>query len=228
LEAKKDALTAEIEELKNAINNTKESLTSATTIRAQEKATNNETVHDATEGFKAVVEAIGILKEFYKTAAKATTSLLQTSASPIEENITEGGALVGAYTGSQANATNIFALLEVIKDDFDRTIRTTEAAEREAQAEFVLFERTSLSSIKAKETQQSLSTQDLTSTQNAIDTGMVDLQNTQDLLDDDIKTIEGMKQMCIDTTMSYKERKAAREAEIAALKKAHDMLLPQF
>jgi len=46
------------------------------------------------------------------------------------------------------------------------------------------------------------------------------LETQQKLLDDALKAIEDLKPMCIDTGMSYEDRKTKREEEIAALKKA--------
>jgi len=126
----------------------------------------------------------------------------------------------GSYRGSQEASTGIIGLLEVIKSDFDRTARKTLQAEKKAQAEFVEFDRTSRVDIKSKETQLEIDKEELKSTKSAIDRTVEDMETAQKLLDGAVKTIEELKPMCIDTGMSYKERAAKRDEEIAALKKA--------
>ena len=51
-------------------------MSQATAIRAEEKATNEQTIKDAVEAQTAVAQALTVLKEFYAKAATAT-SLVQ-------------------------------------------------------------------------------------------------------------------------------------------------------
>jgi len=60
----------------------------------------------------------------------------------------------------------------------------------------------------------------LKTTRTSLKTKMEDLQTAQKLLDDALKELETLKPTCIDTGMSYKDRVAKREEEMAALKKA--------
>lgn len=105
-------------------------------------------VKDAKEGLEAIKQAIGILKDFYKGAAKAKV-LLQ--ASPIdEEGENPGSGMDGAYKGNQDAAGGIIGMLEVIQSDFERAIKTTSAAEKVSQRVFVLFDRGSKGSTSSK------------------------------------------------------------------------------
>merc|ERR1719510_1832603 len=104
--------------------------------------------------------------------------------------------------------------------------RKTQESEEKAVAEFVEFDRTSKVSIKSMETTMELNKEELDSTAIAITQTISDLKSTQALLDASLKTIENLKPMCIDTAMSYDERKTKREEEIAALKKALTLLAP--
>jgi len=216
LESKKDELEMGIEELEKAIPKAKKALKEAAEQRKEEKEENLKIISDAGDGKESVGEAITVLKEFYKKAGKAKM-LLQ--ASPVDED-TEGPGFEGSYRGSQESSTGIIGLLEVIKSDFDRTARKTLQAEKKAQAEFVEFDRTSRVDIKTKETQLEIDKEELKSTKAAIDRTVEDMETAQKLLDGALKTIEDLKPMCIDTGMSYKERAAKRDEEIAALKKA--------
>jgi len=220
LEAKKDELEEELESLASSLKELNEQLVEATKLRADEKEENIATLKEAKEGLAALKEAITILKVFYKQSGKAKVFL---QASPVDED-TSGPGFDGAYKGKQAASKGIIGLLEVIKSDFERTLKTTAGAEKKAAADFVEFDRTSKADIGGKETKTTLDEQDLETTKTTIEKKMKDLTTNMDLLDDALKVIEELKPACIDTGMSYTERVAKREEEIAALKKALCML----
>merc|ERR1719161_3240966 len=186
------------------------------------------TVKDSTECLAAIKEAIAILKEFYKNAAKNTV-LVQLAASPIDEEggVGAGGQAQGAYKGKQTAAEGIIGMLEVIKSDFERSIKQTSEMDAEAHKAFVLFDRQSKGSISTKDTTKTQAEGDLKETIIKIADAMQDLKDSQSLLDDALKAYEELKPQCIDTGMSYEERVAAREKEIKALKKALCQLDPE-
>jgi hypothetical protein len=130
----------------------------------------------------------------------------------------------GAYQGNQAASGGILGMMNVIKSDFERTIKVTKADEYEAARSFAEFDTTTKSSISSKETAKSMFEGDLANTNAAINEGMADLTEHMKLLDDVLKTFEDLKPACIDTGMSYSERVAKREDEIEALKTALCML----
>jgi peptidoglycan hydrolase CwlO-like protein len=216
LEVKKAELEAELEQLSSSISKLTDDLATADADRKSEKEVNLQTLKDAREGLAAVKEAINVLKVFYKNAAKAT---VLAQASPVDED-TDGAGFSGAYKGNQKQSTGIIGLLEVMKSDFERTLKVTDATEKRSAADFVLFDRTAKSDIGGKETKVELDKEDLATTNAAIEQGLLDLQTNQDLLDAAVKTIEDLKPTCIDTTMSYDERVQKREEEMAALKRA--------
>merc|ERR1719297_608618 len=250
LEAKRDELKAEIAQLTEDIEALEKALKEATELgkarkdrdfryqdvkslsvelgsleakRDEEKAENLQTIKDASSGLEAVTEAIAILSAFYKQAAKAT---VLAQASPVDED-TQGPGFEGAYKGKQEASTGIIGMLEVIKSDFDRTVRHTTEAEAKAHADHVLFDRESKTDISGKETKKKLDEEDLATTLTTIEQKMTDLQTAQDLLESALKAIEALKPTCIDTGMSYEERVAKREEEIEALKKALCILDPE-
>jgi len=215
LEAKEDELVQEIKELTRDIKDETQALKETTKERKEEKEVNLETLSVAKDGLAAVNEAILILRTFYKQAAKA--SLLQ--ASPVDED-TQGPGFDGNYKGSQGKSNAVFALLETIASDFDRTLRTTEEAEHNAHREFVAFDQSSQSSIAAKTTKKELDTQDLKTTRTSNKQASEDLQTAVDLMDKALEELEELKPTCTDTGMSYSDRVAARKEEMKALEKA--------
>jgi len=222
LELKRDELTAENEVLTEELTTLRFDLGNATEDRATEHDANTGTISTAKEGLSAVQQAITILKVFYKRAGKATV-LIQ--ASPVDED-TDGAGFKGAYQGKQESSKGIIGMLQVIESDFDRTVRTTEAAEKAAHESFVKFDRVSRADIKGKETKHELNEEDLTTTNNNIDLKSNDLTTAQGLLDDALRVFESLKPTCIDTSMSYADRVAKREEEIEALNKALCFLDP--
>jgi len=223
LEAKRDELKAELSQLKEDLEALAKALKEATEIRKKEKTNNLQTIKDASSGLEAVSEAIAVLSAFYKQSAKAT---VLAQASPVDED-TQGPGFEGAYKGKQRASTGIIGMLEVIKSDFDRTVRQTTDAEAKAHADFVEFDQESRSDTSGKEMKKKLDEEDLATTLTTIEQKMTDMQTAQDLLDAALKVIEGLKPTCIDTGMSYEERVAKREEEIAALKKALCILDPE-
>merc|ERR1719230_2150059 len=175
LEASRDQLEDEIAALTKELAELNTSLTETTELRAKEKEENLDTLTKAGEGLDAVTEAIGILQNFYKGAAKGKV-LLQVS--PVDENAASQGTADGAYQGNQAASGGIIGFMNVIKSDFERTIKTVKAEEYEASRSFAEFDTTTKSSISAKETSKGMKEADLTNTNAAITQGMADLTNT--------------------------------------------------
>jgi len=214
LEAKKATLEEEIATLTQEISDLNDSLAKQTKLRTEEKAENMDTLDKAKAGLAAVKDAYDVLQTFYKNAAKGKVSLVQ--ASPVNAPATSGGA----YKGGAAKAGGIFAMLDVIVSDFERSIRVVTEAENEAHASFIEFERTTKSSIMSKETGKSQAELDLKETDQKIAEGMEDLDMHQKMLDDALKELEDLRPACVDTGMSYADKVAKREEEIDALKKA--------
>jgi peptidoglycan hydrolase CwlO-like protein len=217
LEAKEDELTEEIDHLTKSISDAEDLLKKTTEDREEEKADNIKTLKTAKQGYASVTEALALLKQFYSSAARASAALVQ--ASPIDED-TSGPGFSGSYKGKQGGMKAVFALLETIQSDFDRTIRKTEEAEGSAHRDHVSFVQATKSQIASESTKKELDEQDLKSTKTNIKAKYADMQANMDLLDDALQELEALKPTCIDTGMSYKDRVAKREDEMAALKKA--------
>jgi len=222
LEAKESALDEEIKQLQKDIKELNKALKDTTKEREDEKKANAKTLKTAKEGLEGVNEALLVLKSFYNQAAKA--ALVQ--ASPLDED-TSGPGFSGNYKGKQGGMKAVFALLETLASDFDRTLRTTEESEHNAHREYVAFSQAAQSSLGSKTTKQSLDEQDLKTTRTNIKTTTDDLQTATNLCDAALKELEELKPTCIDTGMSYAERVAKREEEIKALKNALQILAPQ-
>merc|ERR1719324_1073897 len=133
-------LKEEIAQLTNEIAELNKGLSEATTLRGNERAENEKTLADATQGKAGVDKAIEILKEFYDNA------LVQTGAKYVPPGAGADGQTVGDMApdsgfseenhGNQDAASGIMGQLSVIQSDFERTIETTNTQESDAEEEF--------------------------------------------------------------------------------------------
>merc|ERR1719460_1682250 len=124
LEASIAKLTEEIAELTEAVAALDAAMAKATSIRQEEKATNEVTIKDAGEAQTAVAQALTVLKEFYAKAGDATALLQQPE------------IFDSPYKGMQSENGGVVGMLEVIESDFARLEADTKAAEASAQKEY--------------------------------------------------------------------------------------------
>merc|ERR1719163_6059 len=82
--ANKAALKEEHKQLKHEKKEVEQALHDATVIRNQEKSDNKDTLKHAKAGLSALNDAIKVLEDFYKGAAKGSVSLVQTDTSPVD------------------------------------------------------------------------------------------------------------------------------------------------
>jgi hypothetical protein len=218
--ARREKLDEEMKTLTADISTLSTDLAERTTDRAEEKAENEVQTREAKEGVEAVQQAIDILGHFYGAAAQATVEL-QTN----QPDDAPDSGFDGAYTGSQGASTGILGMMDVIKGDFERTIKDAEEAEITQKSEFVDYERETKVSLNTKQSGLDHATSDHTETVNKLSTDMEEFVTQSELLDAAVKTWENLIPGCVaDPGMSYEERVARREAEVAALKDAYCIL----
>jgi len=216
LQAKRDELKQEIKELTKDLKEETQALKETDKERQEEKDANMKTLSTAKAGLESVNNAILILRTFYKQAAKAAF----VQASPLDEDAGSKAGFSGNYKGKQGSSNAIFALLETIASDFDRTLRKTEEAEHQAHRDFVDYSQTAKASIAGKTTKKELDEEDLKTTLTSIASKTDDMQTAVDLMDSALQELQKLTPTCIDTGMSYSERVKKREEEMEALKKA--------
>merc|ERR1719375_417019 len=111
-------------------------------------------------------------------------------------------------------------MMEVIMDDFERTISTTSEEEEKAVREFTELNRKTQISIDTKTEGKEAKTSEVTDLHSTIEQELTDLKDEQDLLDKAITELLELQPACIETGMSYEERVAKREQELESLKQA--------
>jgi len=199
--------------------------------RAADKKQNAETVVEATAGLNALNQAVNVLSAFYNKAAKEkdTKDAGQSKkvAAATAANDADAGFKGGdAYSGSQAASGGILAMLDVIKSDFTRTIKMTQKAEVDGKQDYDAFTDGSNTVIKEQTAIQKTKTLEKSNTDSKIGSLGRDLKKQTDSLVTIIQELIELQKSCIDTGMSYKERKERRAQETQALRKALCILDP--
>jgi len=219
LEAVRNKLKEEIETLVIEIEDLNEQQETSTKLRKQENAENESTVMEAEAGLEAVKEAMDILDKFYKTAAKEEVDL-GLMQGPLDDMPDSGFDAGEAYTGAGAESGGILGMLDVIKSDFERTIKETNKAEKSAAKEYHDFMTESGKSLAEKTMAQEQKTKQKDNAIEELASADTDITAQTSLLRIAIRELLELKPTCIDTGMSYEERVARREDEIESLKKA--------
>merc|ERR1719159_1233509 len=185
----------------------------ATAIRTKENADNVKAMSDFKQSADAVIAAIGVLKSFYEGA------LIQTKAT-IQHKIrapTFGSAKSDSGSG-------IISVLEVAESDFTRLYAETETEEDAAAAAYEKLTKENAVSKATKEADAKAKESEIKSLTVQLDQHTEDHDATSEELDAVNAYIDKLKPQCEQKVMSYAEKKAAREAEIAGLKEALEIL----
>lgn len=215
-EATRDTLIEDIEKLTAELAELESALEKQTKERDEESAENEVTIKEATEGQEAVEEALDMLDKFYKTQAKNEV-FAQTAVSAPEMPDT---GFDGAYKGGQDSAKGILGMMEVIRDDFKRTIKVTSSDEKEAAKDFLEFETNTKMSIASKTNTKEAKEQERDEVIDEINEQRVAMEDDQKLLDKALQELIELQPACVPKVESYAERVAKREQEIESLKKA--------
>merc|ERR1719240_574455 len=192
----------------------------ATKIRNEEAATNAKAIKDFGDAAAATEKAIKILKDFYDNAALIQTgsTVKVNSKSSEDDDAPEFGSAKGD-AGSV-----IIGILEMSNEDFVKLHSETETAEEEAQEAYEKMMNDSKVSKAAKEAEVKASLSEVKSLKVALENHGEDKTMTTEELDAVLTYIEKLKPQCEEKVMSYAEKKARREAEIAGLKEALSIL----
>merc|ERR1719324_342919 len=185
----------------------------ATAIRSKEKTDNLAAIKDFRDSASAVVAAMGVLKSFYEGGA-----LIQTSAVSKRAGRPEFG---GAKTDA---ASGIISVLEVAESDFTRLLAETETEEDAAADAYAKQTEENKVSKATKEADAKAKASEVKSLTVELGHAEEDHASTSTELDAVNAYIDKLRPQCEEKAMSYEEKKAAREAEIAGLKEALEIL----
>jgi hypothetical protein len=204
-------MAADIETLAKEQAELTKSMSEATEVRTKEKAANEEAIADSKAGAEAVKQALVILQEFYSSQS----SLLQS-----KKQVPE----MAAYTGMQGAKGGVLGMLEVIETDFMRVVAETTAAESQAAKEYSSFMKEAEDSKKRKHEKEVKMRLDKDQLEFEKSELTKDMESEQEQLDMANKYYEDLKPQCVEVKVSYEERAARRQEELAALNEAYEIL----
>jgi len=197
-------LTQAVQTLTAEIAETDRTQAEATQLRADERAEYKQASSDQKISTDAVAQAIDVLKSYYNSV-----SLLQAST---KRQPSFGGNQGGSVT------TGVVGLLEIVQDDITKLLAETEATESEAATAFKkLTNENEISRVtKDAEVKGKQSEIKTLKVQLAHSTG--DYEGVAKELDTVTGYLAKLEPECAGSSLTYAEKKAAREAEISGLK----------
>merc|ERR1719326_626179 len=223
LNSRLDKASARVAELEEAIKTLADEIASldaataeATKIRNEEAASNAKAIKDYGDAAAATEKAIKILKDFYDNAA-----LIQTG-SKVRSSSDEDAPEFGSAKGDAGSV--IIGILEMSNEDFVKLHSETSTAEEEAAEQYEKLMGDSKVSKAAKEAEVKASFSEIKSLKVALEQHGEDKTMVSTELDAVLEYLEKLKPQCEEKVMSYAEKKARREAEIAGLKEALEIL----
>jgi len=217
--AKNDDLTAENDSLSTKINQAKASSTKlkeevatlqselagmasakaeADKIRAEEKAAYDKNSAEMKLGISGVKKALQVLKDYYAKDA--------------------------SHGSSEGAGSGIIGLFEVCESDFTKGLTEMTAEEESAASEYEAYVQQDEIATAAKAQDVKYKTKDAAGLDKTASELGSDLSGVQDELAAVQEGLDKLKEMCIAKAEPYAEKKARREAEIAGLKEALQIL----
>jgi len=184
-------------------------------IRAEEKAAYDKAKADLELGISGVQKALGVLKDYYGSAAlvqKGFDAFMQQPAKP------------ELHTKASGAGGSIIDILEVVESDFTKSLAAEETEEADAIS---VYEKTTQDN-KLATTMKSQDVKYKTQEFTGLDKSITELSGDRDTTNTELSAVLDyygkIKERCIAKPETYAERKARREAEIAGLKQALEIL----
>jgi chromosome segregation ATPase len=199
MSARSAQLKEEVAELQKALAELASAQAEMDSIRSKEKELYTSSKAETEKGLDGTKLAIKVLKEYYDVGTKAHE----------------------AATGA---ASGIIGILEVIESDFSKGLAELIATEDSAEAAYKAESYMNEVEKTSKEQDVKYKSEESTSLDKAVSEATSDKNGVQAELDAVLEYIGKLNEMCIEKAEPYGERKARREAEIAGLKEALNIL----
>jgi len=161
-------------------------------------------------GLSGVRQALGVLRDYYGNAA----AMLQQPAPPLPEHFEKAG---GA-------GDSIIGILEVCESDFAQNLAKEESQESDSLSAYDTTTQENAIDKTNKDQSVKYKTQEFTGLDKAISDLSSDRSTANTELDAVMEYYGKLKQRCIAKPETYEERAARRQAEVAGLKQALEIL----
>merc|ERR1712151_936072 len=180
-------------------------------IRQDENAAFVQAKADLEQGLDGVRKALSVLRDYYGSGGAAMMQLDQPAKPVLHEQATGAG-------------NSIIGILEVCESDFAKNLAQEETAEADAADEYAKTTQENKVTKAQKDQDVKYLTEETKRLDKKISGLSADLATDQTELDAVLDYYAKVKERCIAKPETYEERKRRREAEIAGLKSALDIL----
>jgi len=188
-------------------------------IRQEQHADYAQAKSDLEAGLSGVRKALGVLREYYGSAAAA---MLQSS-SNLDGDMNQP-TMPESHEKATGAGTSIIGVLEVVESDFAKSLAAEETAEDDAAVQYEKASHENRVTKTVKEQDVKYKTAEAKSLEKAIS----ELKSDRDTADAELRAVldyfSQIKERCIAKPETYAQRSARREAEIAGLKEALKIL----
>jgi len=164
-------------------------------IRGEEKSDYDKNKAEMEQGIEGITLALKVLREYYSSGA-----------------------------GAQGAGGGIISMLEVIEADFNKELTEIVATEEAAVEEYEKVTKDNEIAKVTKTQDVKYKTKEAKGLDEAVAEKTSDKASTQSELDSVLEYWKSLQEQCIDKVEPYEERKKRREAEIAGLKEALEIL----
>merc|ERR1719465_291168 len=206
-------LTESIKTLEAEVAEIDKAQAEATKIRTTEHEDYLSASKDFKDSAEAVAKAIEVLKNFYEG------SFIQVSAK------TDMKSKQPEFGGAKSDiAHTIISVLEMSEEDFTTLLAECESTEDEAAKAYAALTDENKVSKATKQTEAKGKASEVKSLTVQLSHSKEDHGSVSAELDAVLSYIDKLKPQCEEKAMSYEEKKAKREAEIAGLKEALEIL----
>merc|ERR1719408_961771 len=181
-------------------------------IRAEEKAAYDKAKAELEAGITGVQKALGVLRDYYGGKAADFEAFMQQPAKPKTFKKAEGAG------------GNIIDILEVVESDFTKNLAAEETQEEDAIEAYEKTTQDNKLATTTKSQDVKYKTKEFKGLEKSITEMSGERDNTNTELEAVLEYYAKIKDRCIAKPETYEERKARREAEIAGLKEALEIL----
>merc|ERR1719181_746135 len=179
-------------------------------MRATQRQAFEEAKKDYEGGIEGLTMALQVLRDYYaKNADSTETAFIQAT----QPN-------VGTHSAAEDAASGIIGILEVAQSDFSKMLADAEAEENAAQAEYDKVTHENEVDRATKDADAKYERKEIASLTKELADLKQDQQGEQAELDAVTEYYSKVRPGCSTKPMTYDERKARRESEIAGLKEA--------
>merc|ERR1740129_1236793 len=216
--SKSASLKSEVQELQSELAALTKQQAEMDKIRQEQHADYTQAKSDLEVGLSGVRKALGVLREYYGSAA----AMLQSSS-----NLGDGfkqPTMPESHDKATGAGTSIIGILEVVESDFAKSLAAEETAEDDAAGEYEKISQENRVTKTLKEQDVKYKTAEAKSLDKAISELTSDRDTSNTELSAVLDYYSKIKERCIAKPETYEQRSARREAEIAGLKEALTIL----